>query len=731
MLNESGHNLDIECGDDLASQKKGVDTNSDPLDDQIMEDGDKREDGDLASGDLRTELDLKEKVSLPETSNVQVIGDVSSGWKIVMHEESNSYYYWNTESGETSWEVPDVLAEATKLTCDQKMPSADGTETVPVGTQEAHGYSNSDMVEGSSNTVPQGLELYGDGSQMNEWNIGCHNGSGIDPSSHLVKCSEALLERLKLLQGYEMFFPKPSISPPQRIHTQNYRHTSFHIIYLPFWLFSFFFLGDNIYFFICFRSKDHMQGLNWITKYMLEVEIRLFDFKSLLSYGSSLLPFWMHSEIQLKRLESAINDEMSKIVNSGESNEASHASFSRGEINFQESMGCKIESHQTENKQLISSLDDLHGTLSVDAVTEDEEVKGSVLKAEHVSAFDSPTRHIEDGASEQVHGVVIPDESTTKNEVCAEEDVDMDVDMEVEDSNSAGVTSIAYVLNSKEIAATEQPVQSSPPSLYTSLVSEDTFAVPPPPDEEWIPPPPPDNEQVPPPPPDEPPPEPPYPPLPSYLETGQPSYAEHYNFSYPVSSFDYYGHTVAAAPGGNYYGHVEGCQVAIPHLPVYYGADPSTAQVAANPVEPVTYYGLQDGTGPAPSVVSSVDSSQFHSEAAPLSSDNLASDHPISINSFAGAGSSGSSMEVPSTSATVQEPATVMANDTIRVPLTNTVSAAPPIPATSVVAKAQSKGKAFKQWGYVFFMICFSDKAYELGLMYNFLLVNILVIVHS
>ncbi|KAK9941155.1 hypothetical protein M0R45_017777 [Rubus argutus] len=639
VLNESGQNLDIECGNDLASQKKGVDTNSDPLDDQIMEDGDKREDGDMASGDLRTELDLKEKVSLPETSNVQVIGDVSSGWKIVMHEESNSYYYWNTESGETSWEVPDVLAEATKLTCDQKMPSADGTETVPVGTQEAHGYSNSDMVEGSSNTVPQGLELYGDGSQMNEWNIGCHNGSGIDPSSHLVKCSEALLERLKLLQG----------------------------------------------------SKDHMQGLNWITKYMLEVEIRLFDFKSLLSYGSSLLPFWMHSEIQLKRLESAINDEMSMIVNSGESNEASHASFSRGEINFQESMGCKIESHQTENKQLISSLDDLHGTLSVDAVTEDEEVKGSVLKAEHVSAFDSPTRHIKDGASDQVHGVVIPDESTTKNEVCAEEDVDMDVDMEVEDSNSAGVTSIAYVLNSKEIAATEQPVQSSPPSLYTLLVSEDTFAVPPPPDEEWIPPPPPDNEQVPPPPPDEPPPEPPYPPLSSYPETGQPSYAEHYNFSYPVSSFDYYGHTVAAAPGGNYYGHVEGCQVAIPHLPVYYGADPSTAQVAANPVEPVTYYGIQDGTGPAPSVVSSVDSSQFHSEAAPLSSDNLASDHPISINSFAGAGSSGSSMEVPSTSATVQEPATVMANDTIRVPLTNTVSAAPPIPATSVVAKAQSK----------------------------------------
>ncbi|KAF9625146.1 hypothetical protein IFM89_019360 [Coptis chinensis] len=45
----------------------------------------------------------------------------------------------------------------------------------------------------------------------------------------------------------------------------------------------------------------------------IRIEIRLSDFKSLLAYDSSLLPFWIHSQEKLKVLELAINNPISRL----------------------------------------------------------------------------------------------------------------------------------------------------------------------------------------------------------------------------------------------------------------------------------------------------------------------------------------------------------------------------------------------------------------------------------
>ncbi|KAJ7963571.1 WW domain containing protein [Quillaja saponaria] len=245
------------------------------------------------------------------------------------------------------------------------------------------------------------------------------------------------------------------------------------------------------------------------------------------------------------------------------------------------------------------------------------------------------------------------------------------------------------------------------------------FVVPPPPEDEWIPPPPPDNELVPPPPPDNelvpPPPldDPPkasFPTPPSYTEPRQSlSYAEQYNLSYPGASFQYYGNTATEVPGSNIYRHAEGCQVAIPHSQLYYGAVPNAytenVQVIANPVGAAAYYEFQDGSVPAAvSVISRVEPSGYQTESAPVTHDNLVSDQTASFSSSAAAGSNSvphvtdgiscvvggdnkASLDVPSTSATIQAAATIFVEESVSAP-----SATPVVSATlSLVPKVQSK----------------------------------------
>lgn len=81
-------------------------------------------------------MNLEDQTSVAETSATQLLGDVSLGWKMVLHEESNQYYYWNPETGETSWDVPPGLAQITDATLDKKTTINESMQTAAVASQE-------------------------------------------------------------------------------------------------------------------------------------------------------------------------------------------------------------------------------------------------------------------------------------------------------------------------------------------------------------------------------------------------------------------------------------------------------------------------------------------------------------------------------------------------------------------------------------------------------------------
>ncbi|GAV59648.1 WW domain-containing protein [Cephalotus follicularis] len=721
---------EVNADEDVAAQKvdqQDIEKTFAPLDSvQKLESNDTRESHATATGVLFEEMDFAEQIPVPETSDVQIIGDVSLGWRIVMHAESNQYYYWKTLTGETSWEVPDVLTQSTEFSSDEGIPVASNTETAPSGSTLAVEFDNCSAAPSvigsiSTNLVPQSKGMCDNGAQMDEWVQGykseelkddpnqneLHSNSdavgallgdvslagskkyvhdtpaheehqkAIDLSTHLVKQCEFLLERLKSLKG----------------------------------------------------SKGHLQGDDWVLKYIFEVEIRLSDVKSLLSYGSSLLPFWVHSEMRLKQLEGVIKNEIYQLAVSAQMDdvETTYVSSFREKDNVQEGIGHESRPDRDEHVVISASPEFSNVSTSVDKlkVSHDEEPCREVY-GEHVlspsrdvgsdaavSEQVSPSRHVGSDAavSEQVDQTDLSDGMNLKSGINAGEDVDMDVDMEVEDAVPADCIAVGVVTNTKDFAPSE--VQSQP-AQYPSLISENALRVPPPPDEEWIPPPPPDievpppppdNEQFPPPPPDEPT-ESLYPPHSSYAETGQHlMYTGQYNLTYPDSNFQYYGPTVTEVNGSDFYGHGGG-QVVLPHTSLYFEAVPGTytetAPVMVNLVEAVSYYDTQDGTIPPVPGSSSAESSQFHSESVPVSYNTLASGCSESVDALTVArpdlkvdvsaveDTEIFSVGAPSTSATIQAPATVSENEIVSALSTNVVAGAA-VADPSANAKVQSK----------------------------------------
>ncbi|GJS44007.1 formin-binding protein 4 isoform X3 [Tanacetum coccineum] len=493
------------------------------------------------------DIDAEDQASVPSRSDTQTSGDVDSGWKMVLHEESNSYYYWNTVTGETSWEVPVALTHGSESTYDPK--SGPQVEEPHVTSVDNVIIYEATETNGSRPELDMYNEKYTDimANGKNESN----HANPIDGGN--MPCSNDVNYGFSNVETHHM---DTSI---QDMTGYVYQGTDGDSSSDSFRLLQ---LGENLS--ERLKSLNGLEACNdQLAKLAFELDIRLADIKSLVPYGSSLLPFWLHSENQLKQLEAAINNEVlkcSEFANTSQTNQAENRSLENAcgtanEKNPPTSIKLDYSDRHNISKETDKVLSNATVALSKDSTTTVEA---------HENAVEAVSPHYV-------------------------EDVDMDVEMEVEDESS--------VLNGAQLDQ----------SIPESHGSED---IPPPPNDEWIPPPPPDDESMPPPPPDEPP-EASVPTPPSELQAAQPySYGQQYSFSYPGSGFEYYGQTNNLTTGvasNGYYVDANGCQVAAPLQTLYYAAVPNPYPDATG--EPVTYYTLQEGSTQTAPVIGTVETS--------------------------------------------------------------------------------------------------------------------------
>ncbi|KAG2394801.1 uncharacterized protein HKW66_Vig0078240 [Vigna angularis] len=573
------------------------------------------------TGNLENGMVSKDQICVSESFDERVVTDVGMGWKIVMHEESQSYYYWNTETGETSWEVPQVLAPTDQLANDL-IPHAsvnDKTEGAAVG--DSSSVLSTVMLDTSAAittdtsldaTRTSHKELYGHGSQMNEGSVECRSqNQGSDVNGNELTRDDSHMsifegEHHSSVSKFSVEEQQVDLDFPSRLVNQCES------------------LLERLE--SLKKSKENLQGQEFLSKYMLEIEIRLSDIRFLASHGSSLLPFWVHSDRKIKLLESLINDDLL------ETGKSSHDEVEDKNVPVCEELGDQLngmeheyEVDQSKSKGSLLTSEACHGSqVDGSAVVVKDINNNFFTNGQHVPSSSSPGSHMETcvDINSKVEAVINPQEPIHKHGYVSGEDVDMDIDMEVEDMNSSDNTAVMDVPVAKDSVQIDQVVQLNPPIDYHSvLLEEGEFVVPPPPDDEWIPPPPPDNEHVPPPPPPDndqvpPPPGDPLPPsysiLPSYAETGQPlSYAQ-YTLSYPGVAVEYY--------------------------------------VMINPTDTVAYYDVQDGRFVL------VPYDRAGSKPIPA----------ININGSGVGGANWLSSDVPSTSSSIQAPATVSVDEVER-----------------------------------------------------------------
>ncbi|CAA6672425.1 unnamed protein product [Spirodela intermedia] len=470
-------------------------------------------------------------------SEIQSTGDSIDGWKVVVDEQTNRYYYWNILTGETSWEVPDVLSHkaatiegngiGVNTTHDASQSAEDYNSAGIVGVSYPdalmlHSFASLSQTSALSDQLTDStsnLQFVASNESMDKHHLEVSYNSEAEEvhPAHLVKHGEILLERLKTLE----------------------------------W------------------SDENHERHSWRFKCISEVETRLSDCKALSSFGSALLPFWWHTKTQLNRIEYAIDQEESLVhKNSGFSKEeflkpeGSVDSGKECELVTKESM---VSSNGSGPQSDICVSNGPSKETTGSPKTEDaggmvakglEETMASAAFVPHPSVDDSGQAKA--GEEDAVNPVAtlhppagdLDDVQSTDNpsrpldaplmESYAE-DVDMDIEMEVDEEEQTV---------SEQQAGTQCVALSQHMPYFSHEVS-----VPSPP-EDWIPPPPPEDDA---------------PPPSSYSET-YPSfpYPDQYTMQYPVSAFEYYAPSVSGAPGMAYYVPADAAHVAEPQPAIYY-----------------------------------------------------------------------------------------------------------------------------------------------------------------
>ncbi|KAI4975489.1 hypothetical protein ZWY2020_049096 [Hordeum vulgare] len=477
--------------------------------------------------------------AVPDSSGMQIVGDIGGNWKAIMHEQSNQCYYWNTVTGETSWEIPDGLASGV---------AGDGVTSASVPTHmgysveaQAHvlPHSNveaypSDVSVGNGTATYTAMGTYTHDAYAYTGAVASHESVDIDPLQ-LAKYGEDLLQRLKLLE----------------------------------------------------RPHVAIDSLELIKR---EIEIRVADCNALSSYGSSLLPLWLHAEVHLKQLELSVSKfEASYTTRHGylETVDAGHKAPNEAKV---------MAPSEGEHLKVDVS------TLGIG--TGDENIK-----------VEEPCTTSSAQNSQCVAAAILRVESDS--------DEDMDVDMEVDEEGveeHGGFTSMP----NKEHPSSEQVRSPALSSLDSAPPQQDNdIPPPPPPEEEWIPPPPPENEPAPPPPPE------PEEPAVSFVhaDTLPQPYGDQANLGYMLPGMEYYPASGTDGTNASYYMQASDSHILQSQQHSYYA--PLSASGVSIPVEttsippvPGSYYSYPSVTMAATEVAAE-SSGYYGSSTSAISSGEL------------------------------------------------------------------------------------------------------------